>query len=643
MKRDPVKSLPIKNVRFEGGYWESKFATYRQGAFENGWNIMDLYTRPSFLRAAGLATEGDTGNPWEGATLGKHIETVALSLCTHPDPEQEKKIEYYVDLIRRAQEPNGYFHVHMATTGKPHWSLKELGGSHEGYTRGHLTEAALAYFEATGKREFLDVMIRAADEACDRFLSPGAQPGFCGHPGYKVALMDLYRHTGNKRYLELTRAWIEWRGQGICVSMDNGNPQGAYAQDHASIRQQRSIEGHAVRATLFAAGLTDLAIETGDADYRLAANRLWESATLRRMYISGGVGTRDHTEGFGEDYELPGATAYAESCAANGLLDFALRMFKLERRVDAADIMERIIYNALAHSISLDGRTTYYKNRLSDHDNPRNNCWVCCPPYITRTLFRLARHAYAHTRKDVWINLFTQGTATIPLDAGTVELRTVTDYPWDGNVGVTIFTTPASRWVLHVRIPWWCGSASLKLNGRRVSTNPANRTDEGYVRIARAWKAGDRLELTMDMPVQRIEAHPAVADCVGKVAIQRGPVIYGVEGLDNGGRVDMELGPDPEFTTQWRPDFLGGVVTVHGKDAAGQTFTAIPFAVLANRENSSQEVWLRQQGMMPHGEKSPFWLAALYRQLDPSTVDTQAYAALHGTAMAAGMAKPSAD
>lgn len=636
-KRNKIQALPIKNVRFEGGFWEDKFATYRQNAFPNGWFIMDSYTRPAFLIASGQTTEGDKGNPWEGATLGKHIETVALSLCTHPDPEQEAKIDYYVDLLRRSQEANGYLHVHMTNTGKPHWSLKELGGSHEGYTRGHLTEAALAYVEATGKRDMLDVMIRAADEACDRFLSPGAQPGFCGHPGYKMALMDLYRNTGNKRYLELTKAWIEWRGLGICVSMDNGNPQGAYAQDHASIRQQRSIEGHAVRATFFATGVVDLALETGDPDYRLASNRLWDSAVLRRMYISGGVGTRDHTEGFGEDYELPGADAYAESCAANGLIDFAHRMFRLERRADCADIMERGIYNALLHSISLDGKTTYYKNKLSDHDNPRNNCWVCCPPSITRTLFRLARYAYGHTGKDIWINLFTQGTASIPLDAGAVNLRVTTDYPWNGRVTWNITDTPSSRWTLHLRIPGWCQQSKLTINGRRVASDLGKRTDEGYVRISRTWKVGDVIQLDMDMPVQRIEAHPSVADCIGKVAIQRGPIVYGVEGIDNNGRVNIELGSDPQFTIDHRPDFLGGVTVIKGVDAQGAAFTAIPFYAMANRDNSHQEVWLRQQGMPPHSAKSQFWLAALYRPLDPGTVDVAAYASLHGSAMAAGM------
>jgi DUF1680 family protein len=638
-KHASVHALPVRNVRFEGGFWEKKFQVYRENAFANGWFIMDMHTRPAFLLAAGLATEGDKGNPWEGATLGKHIETVALSLNTHPDPAQEARIDYYVDLMKKAQEPDGYLHPHMTNTGKPHWSLTQLGGSHEGYVRGHLTEAALAYFEATGKREMLDIMIKACDEAYHRFLSPGAEPGFCGHPGFKMALMDLYRQTGEERYLELAQAWVEWRGREICVSMDTGNPQGAYAQDHASIRQQYSIEGHAVRAVFFAAGVVDLALETGDSDYRLASNRLWDSAVLRRMYITGSVGTRDHTEGFGEDYELPNATGYAESCAANGLIDFAHRMFKLERTVDGADVMERIIYNALLHSISLDGKTTYYKNRLSTRDDLRNNCWVCCPPSITRTLFRMGRYAYGHSEKDLWINLFVAGKATVPLAGGAVDLCVATEYPWDGRVTWTVTGAPASRWALHLRIPAWCHAATLTLNGRKVSTRSADRTDKGYVRIARMWKPGDTLQLDMEMPVERMEAHPAVADCVGKVAIQRGPVVYGVEGVDNGGSVDVELGQDPQFITQWRPDLLDGVVTVAGASADGRPFLAIPFYAMANRGNSSQEVWLRQQGMPPHSDKSPFWLAALYRPLDPGTVDVKAFEALHGRTMSAGLMK----
>jgi hypothetical protein len=361
----------------------------------------------------------------------------------------------------------------------------------------------------------------------------------------------------------------------------------------------------------FATGVADVARATGDSDYRLTADRFWQSLTGRRMYVTGSIGPRREHEAIGEDYELPN-DGYAESCAACGLADFAQRMFLLERRSEYADVLERVLYNAVLHGIALDGATTYYGNPLSDKDNVRNNCWVCCPPNLSRTVLQIGKYAYAYGDGEVFVNLFVGGTAKVPLAGGEVELRVATEYPWEGTVAITVGVKAPRSFALNLRIPGWCTQAELTLNG--TSVEPLARGENGYAQLARVWQNGDALELRLAMPIVRVEAHPNVRACTGKVAVQRGPIVYGFEGLDNGGTAAITLGADPGFATERRPDVLGGITAVTGDTATGQRFFAIPFYALANRAKSCQEVWVAQKGLAPGAE---WWLGALYRVLDP--------------------------
>ncbi len=398
---------PVANVLVDDVFWRPRLDVLRDNAIPNSWNYMGWNLR-SLSKAAGLPYEGDLNGTWDEANLYKFLETCAYSLALFPDPELQARVDEIAHLLKAIQRPDGFVHVYIINEGKLPWDPAFLGGSHEGYVLGHLIEAALEYEAATGRPELLEVARKAADQAWENFLGSKGTPGFCGHAELEMALVELYRRLGDHKYLDLSRAFVEWRGQGLGPGY--GETPREYFQDGAPVRKQLALEGHAVRAVFFATGVTDLALETGDPDYRLAANRFWDSATHRRMYVTGSLGARSEHEALGEDYELP-LEGYTESCAACGLADFAQRMFLLERQAEAADTLERVLYNAVLHGIALDGLSTYYRNPLSDHDHLRDNCWVCCPPNLSRTVFQIGRYAYACGQREAWINLYVGGVA----------------------------------------------------------------------------------------------------------------------------------------------------------------------------------------------------------------------------------------
>lgn len=606
----PLRAVPVKDVVLQGGFWAPKLAVIRDRTIPHSWPYMAGEIR-ALQKAAGRPVEGELNGTWGEANLFKFLETVAYSLAQQPDPDLEHRVDEVVALVAAAQQPDGYAHAYVVNEKKTPWDPTFLDGSHDGYVLGHMIQAAIAYHAATGKRAFLEVASRAADQAGRHFLGPNGHPGFCGHAELEMALVELSRVTGKRRYLELAQAFVEWRGRGL-VKPAGPTPR-AYFQDAVPVREQRTLEGHAVRALFFATGVTELANATGEIDYRLAANRYWDSTTLRRMAITGGVGPREEHEAFGEDYELPNE-GYYESCAACGLADFAQQMFLLERRSESADVLERVLYNAAPHGLELTGTNSYYQNPLSDHDRPRYNSWVCCPPNLSRTLLRIGNYAYAADR-DVWVNLYVSGRARVARPGGDVTLEVTTDYPWDGAVKIIVHPANARKFALRLRQPGWCESLSIRLNGSPL--DPANRRDRGYVALDREWRAGDTVELRLDMPVRRMLAHPNIASCRGKVALQRGPVVYGFEGLDNGGPAVPVLGAQSTFSLRPRPDLLGGVTVLEGTDEAGKPLLALPFYTLGNRAKSTQEVWVNQRGLQPD---SSWWAGRLYRPLSEATL-----------------------
>ena len=605
-----LEPLAISQVEIRDRFWAPKHRLYRERTLPHSWFYLQWELR-ALRRAAGQAVEGELNGTWGEANLHKFLETAAHALAQERDPVLERQIDEVIALLAAGQQPDGYLHVFVTNNGKIPWDPGFLDGSHDGYVLGHLIEAAIEYHAATGKRTLLDIACKAADQAWRHFLGPNGRPGFCGHAELEMALVELYRVTREPRYLELSRAFVEWRGRGQ-VKPFSDTPR-AYFQDAVPLRAQRTLEGHAVRALFFATGVADLARETGDGDYRLAAHRFWDSTTLRRMTVTGSVGPRREHEAFGEDYELP-HDGYYESCAACGLVDFAHRMFLLERQAESADVLERVLYNAVLHGISLSGTNTYYCNPLRDRDHLRDNSWVCCPPNLSRTLLQVGRYAYARgqtgARPDLYVNLFVGGTVRVPFPAGEVTLRVETDYPWDGRVTFRVATPTPIAFALHIRKPGWCEHAALALNGAPQNSPP---DDAGYWCFDRAWKDGDSLQLDLAMPVVRLVAHPNIAACRGQVALQRGPLVYGFEGLDNGGNPAVTLGSDPAFRVEHQPDLLGGVSVIRGVAADGRPLLAIPFYALANRGPSAQEVWVEQPGLK---SGDAWWLGALYRPME---------------------------
>jgi DUF1680 family protein len=604
---ESLKPVPITAVTVEDSFWSPKLTIYRENTIPHSWKYIDGNIR-ALRKIAGLGDEpGDTGL-WTEANLHKFIETVAYSLSLHPDPELEKRLDEVISVLAAAQRADGYIHAHVTIKDLTPWD--NLYHQHDGYVSGHMYEAAVAHFRTTGKRTLLDVACKSADQACRHFLVE-KNPGFPGHAEIELALVELYRATGQERYLELAQAFIERRG----ANKEKDCPRFPceYFQDHLPVRQQREIKGHAVRAVFFATGVADLALETGASDMRDAAERLWVSATKRKMYLTGSIGAARKHEAFADDYVLPN-DGYCESCAACGLADFAHRMLMLQADAQCADVLERVLYNAVLHGISLDGKSFYYRNPLSDRDHPRGNNWCCCPPNLSRTLLKLGGYIYAHNNKEVYVNLYVGGSGRILLPDNTITITQQTEYPWNGSVKILVNPQSQSKFSMNLRIPGWCRKTQLKVNGAEDRGFPIRK---GYAHIEREWKRNDMIELNFFMPVERVEAHPNVKQDNGLVAIQRGPIVYALEALDNNGDFDMTLPADTQFEIEHLPEFLGGVTVIKGKSSEDKTFLAVPFYALANREKSSQVVWLPQTGKK---ENPAGWKAKLYRRLDPATL-----------------------
>ncbi len=597
------RELPFTAVTIRDSFWAPKQKIYRDNTISHSWQYVQRDIEDNEIAAGWKSIERGEDYVWNQANLDKVLETVAYALAQEPNPELNKKLDGIIAAIAGAQQPNGYVNALMTVRHKPQWT--NLDGSHEGYVAGHLIEAAVADYQCTGKRAFLDVACKMADHIYQHFIVEKNE-GVCGHAELELALVRLYRVTGEKRYLDLAKDWIERRGHPYFHS--STTPR-SYFMDHLPIRQVPEVTGHAVRTMFYVTGVTEVANETNDESLKVAARRLWQSTTRRKMYIVGSVGSQESDEGFGPDYDLPNH-GYNESCAACGLLYFAQSMFLLDGESDSVDVLERTLYNAVLHGISLDGTTTYYRNPLSDSNNPRGNIWVCCPPCLSRTLLRVQNYIYAQTARDLYINLYVGSTATAQVGGTQVALTQQTDYPWQGAVKIQVSPQKASQFALRLRIPGWCRKATLSLNGESI-LKP--RLEKGYAVLYRQWHPGDQVEINLPMPVERIEANPNVKEDTGLVAVQRGPLVYGAEALDNDNSLNWSLSPDPQFQPQYRADFLGGVSTITGRKSDGGQFTVIPFYALANRESSSQNVWLPQPGKP---NNSANWAGLLYRPLN---------------------------
>ncbi|MBS1715589.1 MAG: glycoside hydrolase family 127 protein [Armatimonadetes bacterium] len=611
VKLEPV---PFTQVTVQDRFWSPRRETNRKVSLahsldqlEKAGNIEDLE-----LAAAGKRT-GFKGLVFMDSDLYKTIEACSYSLATDPDPALSKRLDGVIEKIAAAQMPDGYLNTYYQINA-PDKRFTNLAWNHELYCAGHLFEAAVAHHAATGRSNLLSVATKFADLLCRTFGDgPGQREGYCGHPEIELALVKLWKETGNREYFRLANYFIEARGSKF-FAKEQGVPldkyDGEYYQDNVPIREHDAIVGHAVRAGYLMSGVVDVARETGDDGLLQMVDRVWKNTVLKKMYLTGGIGPSGSNEGFTVDYDLPNATAYQETCASVAMVMWNHRLAVLYGDARYADVMERSLYNGVLAGYSMDGKRYFYVNPLESRGGHHRQDWfgcACCPPNVARTLAQLGGYAYATSSEALWVNLFVQGSVKARVAGGDVKVDVKTDYPWDGTVEFTVRSSPQRPFGLRVRIPDWCRSAKVQVNGRSTSL-PA--TTDGYAEFKRSWKPGDRLTVRLDMPARAVQANPMVKDDAGKLAYMRGPLVYCAEQTDNEAPLDRTAIPAMvALDVVRRPDLFGGAVVLkaHGtvspsakwegglyRDAGsvGQSeVTMVPYYAWDNRKAGLMKVW----------------------------------------------------
>ncbi|TAK17349.1 MAG: glycoside hydrolase family 127 protein, partial [Acidobacteria bacterium] len=632
----PVQPVPFTAVHLSDAFWAPKIETNRTVSIPFAFEQCETTGRvENFIRAAKAlqGTLGDAdrkmpGYPFDDTDIYKVIEGASYALSVRPDPKLDAYVDGLIAKIAAAQEPDGYLYpARTINPAKPHawagaarWQLEKVD-SHELYEVGHLTEAAVAHYQATGKKSLLNVATKFADLLVNTF-GPGKRAIWPGHQITEMALVKLYRVTGKDAYLNLSKFMLDVRGP--------DGDQGAgrtYNQSQAKPIDQTEAVGHAVRASYMYSGMADVAAMTGDLSYLHAIDAIWNDVVGKKLYITGGIGASGAGEAFGAAYELPNMTAYCETCAAIGNDYWNHRLFLLHGDAKYIDVMERTLYNGLISGVSLDGKSFFYPNVLESRGQHARAPWfgvACCPGNITRFVASVSGYQYAKQDRTIFVNLYAAGTADIALDGGAkVQITQTTKYPWDGFVSMKVSPATAATFALNVRIPGWAMAQAvpsdlyaftsakgpvdvkipeLRVNGAVVPTRIVN----GYVRINRAWKAGDTVTLNLPMPIHRIAANDKVAADKDRVAFQRGPIVYAFEWPDNpGANLRNLFVPDTAaVTTEFAPALLGGVQVIWTRgtslvtNAAGVVqkketpLTAIPYYAWANRGKGEMTVWV---------------------------------------------------
>ena len=607
----PIQEVPFTQVHIQDQFWSPRIETNRTVSIPSAFRECEKNGRfDNFAIAAGLKKGEHRGDfPFDDTDPYKIIEGASYSLAVKYDPQLDHYLDSVISIIAAAQEPDGYLTTCVTNRctrlsgwwGSSRW---EKINSHELYNSGHLYEAAVAHYRATGKRTLLDVAIKNADLVCQVF-GPGENQKHVpsGHPIIEMALCKLYKVTGEQRYLDMARYFVEETGRGT-----DGHKLSEYSQDHKPILQQDEMAGHAVRAGYLYSGVADVASLTGDTAYFHALTRLWDNLAGRKLYITGGMGSRAQGEGFGPDYELPNHTAYCETCAAISNVYWNYRMFLATGDAKYMDVLERALYNGVISGVSLSGDKFFYDTPLEsqgEHDRQRWFGCACCPGNITRFMASVSGYTYATQASDIYVNLYIQGSADLQTESGRVALTQTTDYPWNGTVTIKVDPEQESTFALRLRIPGWLqqhpvasdlytytdapASYTLKVNGTRVKAT----VSDGYATISRQWKAGDIVELDLPMNVRRIKAHDKVTANRGMLALERGPVVYCLEGQDQPGGIvfDKYIPDGTDIQAAFDPELLGGITVLSG--TVGDTpFKAIPYSTWNNRGTDQMTVWI---------------------------------------------------
>lgn len=536
---------------------------------------------------AAHGTGEHSGIFFDDSDVYKALEGIAYSLINRPNRALEKKADEWIDKFAAAQQSDGYINTfYTLTAPEKRWTNMD---KHEMYCAGHMIEAGVAYYKATGKRKLLDVCIGMVEHMMSVF-GPDKRHWVPGHEEIELALVKLYEVTGEKNYLDFAYWLLEERGHGYGTKGDEGDWDPVYYQDAMPVRNLTDISGHAVRCMYLYCGMADVAALKHDTAYVSAMHRLWDDVVLRNMYVTGGIGSSHHNEGFTEDYDLPNLDAYCETCASVGMVLWNQRMFQMTGNSKYADVMERAMYNGALAGISLVGDRFFYVNPLESKGDHHRQAWygcACCPSQLSRWLPSIGSYVYGMSADALWVNLYIGNTTTVKIDGIDVTLSQETEYPWEGRVRLTVDAAKPIERELRLRIPGWCENYKLTVNGKVIAVTKAH----GYA-VINEWKPGDVIELSMDMPVKMMAADERVKADLGKRALQRGPLVYCVEEVDNETDFDaMRLSSETIFRPNYNEELLDGVVTIEAVDGDCKALF-IPYYAWDNRLPGKMKVWI---------------------------------------------------
>lgn len=615
----PIRPVPFTAVKVEDSFWSPRMDTNRVTTVWYDFKKCEETGRIDNFAKAGKLMDGPfRGTPFDDSDVYKVIEGAANTLALHPDPKLDKYLDDLIVKIAAAQEPDGYLYTartidpkcRLDFFGPTRWS--KLEGSHELYNLGHLYEAAVAHYQATGKKSLLAVALKSAELICKTF-GPGKdqlkEPP--GHEEIEIGLVKLFRATGERKYLEQARFFCDLRGRA-----DTHKLRGLYQQDHKPILEQDEAVGHSVRAGYFYSGVADVAALTGDTGYVSAIDRLWDNVVSKKIHLTGGIGASPDGEAFGANYDLPNSTAYLETCAAIANALWNERMFLLHGDSKYLDVLERIVYNGFVSGVGMTGDQFFYPNPLESDGKATFNMgscqrapWFgcsCCPVNDVRFIPEISSFVYATRGQDLFVNLFIGGSAKVSLNGMPVGLHVTTRYPREGAVAIMVAVPGPTNFTLNLRVPGWARNQPFPSDLYRYDDGLTSevklavnaqaqplKVEKGFARITRTWNAGDVMTLVMQMTPRRVVAHPAVVADRNRFAIERGPLVFCAEGADNGGKVlDKVLSGKLQFQTDWHPDLLGGVtvirvLTPETKDA----LTLIPYYAWCHRGPNEMRVW----------------------------------------------------
>ena len=616
----PIQEVPFTQVHIEDQFWSPRIETNRTVSIPSAFKECEKNGRfDNFALAAGMIKGEHQGDfSFDDTDPYKVIEGASYSLAVKYDPKLDHYLDSVITIIAAAQEPDGYLTTCVTNKctrlsgwwGSSRW---EKLNSHELYNSGHLYEAAVAHYRATGKRTLLDVAIKNADLVCQVFgPNEGQKHVPSGHPIIEMALAKLYKVTGDEKYLNMAKYFVEETGCGT-----DGHRLNAYSQDHKPILQQDEIVGHAVRAGYLYSGVADVAALTHDTAYFHALTRLWENLVSKKLFITGGMGSRPQGEGFGPNYELNNHTNYCETCASIANVYWNYRMFLATGEAKYMDVLERALYNGVISGVSLSGDKFFYDNPLEsmgEHERQRWFGCACCPGNVTRFMASVSNYVYATQGNDIYVNLYIQGKSEMKTADNQVQLVQTTGYPWDGKVSIQVKPEKESEFAVRLRIPGWLQSTpvasdlyayttpaekyTLKVNGSTVK--PAE--GDGYATIVRTWKPDDVIELELPMEVRRVKANDQVEDDRGMLAMERGPIVYCLEGIDQPDSVVFNkfIPADAKIGATFDANLLKGVMVLSGtaKEVAQDgsikdvPFKAVPYSTWNNRGAGQMEVWV---------------------------------------------------